>query len=106
MAADMAGSVSREAGGNMNCEKAAESISALCDGERIPREVAEHLGACEECKARLNEYLQMSAELKRVAIVAAPQRLRDVSWGPQETTNSSWWQMWRSPCGYQDMRSD
>ena len=95
MAADMAGSVSREAGGNMNCEKAAESISALCDGERIPRAVAEHLGACEECKARLDEYLQMSAELKRVAIIAAPQSVRDVSWGPQETMKSSWWQMWR-----------
>jgi hypothetical protein len=79
----------------MNCEKAAESISALCDGERIPREVAKHLGACEECKARLDEYLQMSAELKRVAIIAAPQRVRDVSWGPQETMKSSWWQMWR-----------
>ena len=79
----------------MNCEKAAESISALCDGERIPREVAEHLGACEECRARLNEYLQMSAELKRMAIIAAPQRLREVYWGPQETIKSSWWQMWR-----------
>jgi hypothetical protein len=44
---------------------------------------------------RLNEYLQMSAELKRVAIIAVPQRVRDVSWGPQETVKSSWWQMWR-----------
>lgn len=77
----------------MNCEKAAEFVSALCDGERIPREVAEHLGACEECKARLNEYLQMSAELKRMAIIAAPQRVRDVSWGARETTKPSWWQM-------------
>jgi len=91
----MAGSVCREAVGNMNCEKAAESISALCDGEPIPREVAEHLGACEECKARLNEYLQMSAELKRIAIIAAPQRVLNVSWGPQKTMKSSWWQMWR-----------
>ncbi len=79
----------------MNCEKAAEFVSALCDGERIPREAAEHLGACEECKARLNDYLQMSAELTRMAIIAAPQRVRDVSWGPQETTKSSWWQMCR-----------
>ena len=79
----------------MNCEKAAESISALCDGERIPREVAEHLGACEDCRARLNEYLQMSAELKRMAIIAAPQGVRDVSWGPQETIQSIWLQTWR-----------
>jgi len=79
----------------MNCEKAAEFVSVLCDGERIPREVAEHLGACEECKARLNEYLQMSAQLKRMAIIAAPRRVRDVSWGPQETTKPSWWQMCR-----------
>jgi hypothetical protein len=95
MAADMAWCIWREEGGNMNCEKAAEFVSVLCDGERIPREVAEHFGTCAECKARLNEYLQMSAELKRMAIIAAPQHVRDVSWGPQETTKSSWWQMWR-----------
>jgi len=79
----------------MNCEQAAESISALCDAQRIPREVAEHLGACEECRERLSEYLQMNAELQRVASVTAPQRVREVSWGPQETIKSSWLQMWR-----------
>lgn len=93
----MAWSACREEGGNVNCEKAAESISALCDGERIAREVAQHLGACEECKERLNDYVQMSTELKRLAIIAAPQRARDVSWGPQETTKLSWWQIWREP---------
>ena len=79
----------------MNCEKAAEFVSALCDGERIPREVAEHLGACEACKARLNDYVQMDLELKRMAIIAAPERVRGVSWGPQEITKSGWWQRWR-----------
>jgi hypothetical protein len=79
----------------MNCERAATFVSALCDGERIPREAAEHLGACEECKARLNDYVQMSVELKRIAMAAAPQSVREVSWGPQERTKSSWWQIWR-----------
>jgi hypothetical protein len=79
----------------MNCERAAEFVSALCDGERIPREAAEHLGACEECKARLNDYVLMSVELKRMAIAAASQSVREVFWGPQERTKSSWWQMWR-----------
>lgn len=79
----------------MNCEKAAECVSALCDGERIPREVAKHLAACEACKARMNDYVQMDWELKRMAIIAAPERVRDVSWGPQEITKSGWWQRGR-----------
>jgi hypothetical protein len=79
----------------MNCDSAGEFVSTLCDGERIPREAAEHLGACEECKAHLNDYVQMSVELKRMAIAAAPQSVREVSWEPQQRTKSSWWQMWR-----------
>ncbi len=76
----------------MKCEEAAEFVSALCDGVRIPREAAEHLGACEECKARLNDYVQMGVELKRMAIATAPERVGEISWGPQERTKSSWWQ--------------
>lgn len=79
----------------MNCERAAKFVSALYDGERIPREAAEHLGSCEECKARLNDYVQMSVELKRMAMAAAPLSVREVSWGPQERTKSSWCQIWR-----------
>ena len=76
----------------MNCEKAAEFVSAVCDGDLIPREAAEHLGGCEECKARLHDYVLMSVELKRLAIATAPERVGGISLGPQEQTESTWWQ--------------
>jgi len=79
----------------MNCEKAAEFVSALCDGERIPREAAEHLGTCGECVVRLNDYVLMGVELKRMAVATAPQSVREVSWGPQERPRSSRGQIWR-----------
>ncbi len=58
----------------MNCNDAAEFVSALCDGETIPPEAAHHVGACSECQARLRDYLSTGAELRRVASLehAAP----------------------------------
>src|SRR5437773_11907348 len=44
---DMAGDATREEGGYMKCEEAAEFASRLCDGQVIPREMAEHIGTCE-----------------------------------------------------------
>jgi len=59
----------------MNCEKAAEFVSALFDGERIPREAAEHIGGCTSCGDRMQEYAVMGAELRRSAIMnQAPAR--------------------------------
>ncbi len=51
----------------MKCEEAAEFVSALCDGEKIPRAAAEHVGECDVCATRLTEYAEMGAELRRVA---------------------------------------
>jgi hypothetical protein len=51
----------------MNCEQAAEFISALLDGEKISGEAAEHIGNCTACGVRMREYACMSAELKREA---------------------------------------
>jgi len=48
----------------MKCEDAAEFVSALYDGERIPREAAEHLGECETCQGRMETYSRMSAEMR------------------------------------------
>lgn len=81
----------------MNCEAAAEFLSSLCDGDRIPRDAAVHFGSCKECQAQLNDYVHISVELKRMAMAAEPASVREVSWGPQEGANSSLWQMWRGP---------
>jgi len=76
----------------MKCDEAAEFISALCDGERIPREAAEHVGTCGACRARLTEYAEMGAELRRVASLDAADELRPVAWRREKKISSSWWQ--------------
>jgi predicted anti-sigma-YlaC factor YlaD len=74
----------------MKCEEAAEFVSALYDGERIPREAAEHLGACDDCRGRLNAYAGMAAELRRIASLDITVN-KAGSWQKQEQTRSSWW---------------
>lgn len=79
----------------MNCNEAAPFISALFDGERIPRETAGHLAACPDCCARLSDYVQMSVELKRIASETAPENVPTVSWGEQSSMKWKLWQFGR-----------
>lgn len=84
----------------MNCQDAAEYLSALCDGETIPRAVAEHLGACATCRARLNNYLQMGAELRRMASLEQAQPLAERTWvkpRKRSTWFSKGWETMRIP---------
>lgn len=78
----------------MTCEHAAEFISALCDGEAIPRDAAMHLGGCESCKARLADYIQISVEMKRIALLE-PREIPVISWQEQRQLRPSWWQIGR-----------
>jgi hypothetical protein len=82
----------------MKCEDASESISALCDGERIPREAAEHIGVCELCCARLRQYSEMGAELRRVASLEWAGEVK-MHRGQSQRFSSNWW--WR---GWEPMR--
>jgi hypothetical protein len=75
----------------MKCEDAAEFVSALYDGERIPREAAEHLGQCEACRVRLNAYSAIGTELRRAPSLDEPTEVKTVPWGEQERARSSWW---------------
>ena len=59
----------------MRCEEAAEFVSALCDSERIPREAAEHIGECEKCRAWLQDYAMLGAELRRTASLDSPKNV-------------------------------
>ncbi len=80
----------------MNCSEAAECVSALFDGEPISREAAAHLAGCEACRARLNNYAVMGAELRDVASAAAPQAIPEGHWklaGPAAATD--WLTKWR-----------
>jgi hypothetical protein len=92
----MANSTASEKGGFMKCEEAAEFASALCDGETIPRDVAEHIGACEMCRTRLNAYSVIGAELRRVASLEQPVTMKAGSWEKARRVRLSWWQKGRT----------
>jgi hypothetical protein len=75
----------------MKCTAAAEFVSALYDGERIPREVAEHLGECDECRSQLAAYSGIGAELRRAASILEPSEVTERQWEPRQKARSSWW---------------
>jgi hypothetical protein len=79
----------------MRCEDAAEFVSALCDGEKIPREVAGHLGTCETCAGRLASYSALGAELRRIAGLDQPTELKYGVWEERPRMQSSWWRKGR-----------
>jgi hypothetical protein len=86
----MAGDTQRKEGGFMSCAEAAAFASRLCDGQVIPREEAEHIGACEACRTRLNEYAAIGAELRRLASLEQPIGLKVVQW--EKGVRRRWWQ--------------
>jgi hypothetical protein len=76
----------------MNCEEAAEFVSALYDGETIPRAAAEHLGACEACQARMRAYIEVGVELRRVASLELPVEAKPRLWVKSQQIGNTWWQ--------------
>ncbi len=76
----------------MICDEAAEYVSALYDGETIPRGAAAHIGECESCRAQLRDYLEIGAELRRVASLEAPAETPRIVWDEQGRASTSWWQ--------------
>ena len=76
----------------MKCDDAAEFVSALCDGERIPREVAEHIGECEGCRARLSAYSATGTELRRLASLQEQTEVKARSWENVQRRHTAWWQ--------------
>jgi len=80
----------------MNCAEAAECVSALFDGEPVSREVTAHLSDCEKCRARLNDYAEMSADLRDMASAIAPPAISQGQWRLAEPAGATNWLMkWR-----------
>jgi hypothetical protein len=75
----------------MKCEEAAEFVSALSDGETIPREAAKHIGACASCRARLLEYAEMGAELRCVSSLQLADEGKAPRWQKTQRVASKWW---------------
>ena len=88
----MAGDAAGEKEGFMKCEEAAEFTSRLCDGQVIPREAAEHIGACDACRKRLNAYAAIGAELRRMASLEQPLSLKAVQWEKRQRDRQRWGQ--------------
>jgi hypothetical protein len=83
----------------MNCIEAAEFVSALCDGETIPRAVATHIGDCETCQATLKEYIGMGAELRRIASLELVDESKPLAWAEKQQAKHTLWQK-----GWETMR--
>lgn len=75
----------------MNCKQVGEYISTLCDGQRIPRDAAEHIGGCQTCREQLNEYAAIGSELRRLASLDEIAPLADDDWR-QSVNKLGWWQ--------------
>ena len=75
----------------MNCTEAAEFVSALCDGATVSPSAAEHISACESCRERLRDYVDMGAELRRVAsLESAMVPLAPLQLGKRGVTSNFW----------------
>jgi hypothetical protein len=81
----------------MKCDEAAEFVSALCDGELIPRAEAEHIGTCPACQLLMREYIEMGAELRRVASLEGAESTTPRVWSGPESLFANWWKRgWRT----------
>jgi hypothetical protein len=78
-------------GERMKCEEVAEFVSAICDGQTISPEAAEHLGQCECCRTRLSEYVELGVELRRVASMESVGELTVNHWEQIPRTTAGWW---------------
>lgn len=83
----------------MRCEEAAEFVSALCDGEVIPQNAAEHINGCNICRERLHSYVTMGADLRCEASVVLMNEVPAQTWERRRV----WWRdVWQK--GWESMR--
>jgi hypothetical protein len=92
----MAISAEGERGSYMSCEDAAEFVSALCNGEKIPPEAARHIGLCQACQTRLNAYSMLGVELRRIASLEEEEELKAGLWEQVPRVGLNWWQKARA----------
>jgi hypothetical protein len=81
----------RVEGGCMNCDEAAEFVSALSDGETIPRETAKHIRECARCRARLLEYAEIAAELRCVSSLQLMEEEKAPRWQKAQRVAPNRW---------------
>lgn len=67
----------------MNCDEVRPFVSALHDGESVPREAAEHMRGCLACRARLEDYARMDIEMRLLASSASEEAPTEMPHLPQ-----------------------
>lgn len=83
----------------MRCDEAAESVSALCDGEMITPDAAAHIRACAACAELMEQYIALGAALRREASLALGALPPTPHW---ETRTGILTRLWRK--GWETMR--
>lgn len=76
----------------MNCELAGEFISALCDGQKIPQPIADHIGKCQRCQLEMNEFAAIGEELRRLASVDESGPAVRADWKLSPAKGVRWWE--------------
>jgi hypothetical protein len=64
----------------------------LCDGQKIPHLVAEHIGLCQRCQSELSEYATIGAELRRLASIDESVPTGLVDWKQRSVRKAVCWQ--------------
>jgi hypothetical protein len=83
----------------LRCDEAAESVSALCDGEMITPDAAAHIRACAACAELMEQYIALGAALRREASLALGALPPTPHW---ETRTGILTRLWRK--GWETMR--
>ncbi len=84
----------------MNCEEAAEFVSALYDGETISQDVAQHVAECRVCQFRFKQYAEIGVGLRLAASLETQQATPLVLEQPKRSFTIWWqkgWEMMRIP---------
>ena len=75
----------------MNCVEAESSVSALHDGEHVPREAGEHIAGCAACRQRLVSYAEIGAEMRLLASVEQESPGEGAAAAQPPPVRRKWW---------------
>ncbi len=76
----------------MKCAEAAEYVSALYDGERVPPEAAEHMARCADCRELLKGYAEMGAALRSYGSLLLAEPVPERAWPTTGRNTTKWWE--------------
>ena len=83
----------------MTCGEAREYLSAIYDGERVPRQAAEHTVHCADCQELLKGYAEIGVILRSYGSLLVAQPVPERTWLTTRKDKGRWWKK-----GWQMMR--